>query len=56
MSAKNARLLSRFAKQTQRDLSALKRWYDSLTSPQRDDAVKMMRRAIGEKGADSNGR
>ncbi len=43
MNQKTAKLLSRYAEATGRDLEALKKWFDSLNPAQRGEATKLMK-------------
>lgn len=46
MSQKTSKLLSRFASMTGRNLDQLKKWFDGLDAPGRDEAVKHMKATV----------
>lgn len=46
MSQKTSKLLGRFAGMTGRNYDDLKKWFESLTAPQRDEAVRHMKETL----------
>jgi hypothetical protein len=51
MSQKTSKLLARFASVTGRDYDEMKRWFDGLNGPQRDEAVRHMKATVDRPAA-----
>lgn len=46
MSQKTNKLIQRFATKTGRNLDATRKWFDGLSAPERDGAVKHMKATV----------
>jgi hypothetical protein len=51
MSQKTSKLISRFASVTGRNYDEMKRWFEGLNGPQRDEAVQHMKETIDRPAA-----
>lgn len=51
MSQKTSKLLARFASKTGRNLDETRKWFDSLSAPERDVAVQHMKSTVGRQAA-----
>ena len=48
MNGKTVKLIVRFSRATKRGTEQTKKWFESLSAPQRGEATKMMRQTLGE--------